>query len=64
MNAIMTVKNPDSIEVELKMTMTLKHWKEIKTQLPDIWPACEFGSKIGDLIRQVDTHFYPKNDEN
>lgn len=63
MNAFMEIKNPDSIEVSLTLTMKLKDWKELREQLPEKWPAWDIGSAITDMVRQAEVRFYPKGQE-
>ena len=63
MRADFTVINPEKIEMELTITMSLGQWIKLQDELPDEWPACDLNSKIDDMIRQAEAHFYPKQEE-
>lgn len=55
------VINPDSIQMELTITMDLKKWKELRAQLQQAWPSWDLGSAIADMISQAEKHFYPED---
>lgn len=57
------VTNPDEIEMELTICMSLKDWKELKEQLSKAWPSWDLGKQIRDMICQANCHFYPKDKE-
>jgi hypothetical protein len=60
MKAKIKAQKPDEIEMELTLTMRLKDWKELRSQVQQAWPSWEVGSAISDLINQAEKHFYPK----
>ena len=57
------VTNPDEIEMEMTIKMTLGQWKKLKNQLADKWPSLDFGSRIQDMIFHATKHFYPKTED-
>ena len=63
MKAHMKITDPDRIEVTLTVTMPLKTWKELREQLSKDHPSWEFGSKITDMVYQINEHFTPKEVE-
>jgi hypothetical protein len=52
---------PDEIELTLTLTMTLDQWKRLKEQIPHEWPSSDIKSKIYDLVRQAERHFYTRD---
>lgn len=65
MQADFKVINPDEIEMELRVTMSLKDWKQLNDQLSEAWPSYDLGREIASMVNQADRHFYPKDkDEN
>ena len=59
MEANFAVTNPDEIEIELTVKMTLRNWKKLKGCLKDSYPGWDFSRIITDMISQADKHFYP-----
>ena len=62
MRALMRVEKPDEIMVTMELTMSLKDWKELRTQLVDNYPSWELSSKITDLMIQCQEHFYARDE--
>lgn len=52
------LSDPDKITSTLTLTMTLKEWKELRTQLTAAWPAGELSRVIGALVAASEKHFY------
>lgn len=50
---------PDEIEFTLVVTMSLKHWKELRDAIKEQWPGWDFRSKITDMILLADKAFVP-----
>lgn len=54
MEGKMTIKDPNSVEVSLTITMTLSRWKDFKDQLDKVvayeYPSSELKNMIRDLI--------------
>lgn len=48
------VEGPENVELTMELTMTVRHWREIKTQLGTAWPSSELYSHISSLINQVE----------
>jgi hypothetical protein len=59
MRSKLTVLNPESIELELTVSMTLREWKQLRAQLGQGYPAWQFGIVIGNLVDHADKHFVP-----
>ncbi len=59
MKTALRVTNPDDIVMELTVSMSLKHWKELQQQLPAGWPAWELSRTINDMVGQANKQFYP-----
>ncbi len=56
---------PEEIEYTMTISMTIKDWIGLKTQLQlselcTEHPACELAYKIRDLVHQADQWFLPK----
>jgi len=52
--------NPDSIEMTLEMTMTLREWKALKDEQPINEPTWHLRKAIGDMVTKATKHFYPE----
>lgn len=53
--ASMFVTKPEEAEVTLKITMPLKKWSELKTQIEsEKWPALEFRSVLSKAIYAIE----------
>lgn len=52
-----TALNPDDIEFELKISMSLSHWKKLRTDLLSTWPSDELSARIDDMVRQAQMVF-------
>jgi hypothetical protein len=59
----------DKMEAVLEVTMSLRNWRDLYHQLGELavregqgppWPAAEFYTGIGDLLRQVGETFWPE----
>lgn len=57
------VENPDSIEMTLKVTMTVKDWCALRDQLSDSWPSWKLTASINDLLSQARKIFIPSTPE-
>jgi hypothetical protein len=64
MEAKFSPAKPDEISMTMTLSMTLGEWKQIREAMGDSrnWPATDLKSKIGDLVRQAEKHFYPKTE--
>lgn len=51
---------PDDIEFTLQVTMSLKHWKELRDAIKAQWPGWDFRAKITDMIYAADKVFVPE----
>ena len=63
MNTKFYIEDPGSIEATIKIRMTINRWQELREQLAAVWPSSELSSTIGDLLRQVDKEFFPRDGE-
>ena len=54
------VTNPNEVVYEIRVSMPLKHWRELMKQLPTEWPSSDLSMKLRDVIRQAEQTFYPK----
>ena len=52
--------NPNSIEMEMSIKMTLKDWKLLKVQLSQEYPSWAVGEQIINMVCDAEKHFYPK----
>lgn len=55
-------KNPDEMEVNISVTMTLREWRLLLRQMDDpkghlAHPMCEMRREVTDVIRKVDSSF-------
>jgi hypothetical protein len=60
MKTTFTTTKPDDIEMTLTVTMSLKHWNDLRALLPEDWPAWELRGAITDMVVQANKTFYPK----
>lgn len=51
------VLNPDAIEMELAVRMTLREWKLLQGQLPSSHPAYSLTASISKMVDQATTEF-------
>lgn len=58
MSYVMKVLYPDKIELQLIMSMTLRDWKELESQLKNEWPSSDLSRNICEMVRKADKHFY------
>ena len=63
MHARYMIEKPEDIQCTMKITMTLKHWGELRDQLERKWPSGELSGTITDLISQARQVFYAKEIE-
>jgi len=56
--SIAKIQNPDDVVVEMRISMTVKQWKQLKSQMSTNIPAWEFGSRISSLVEDVERHFF------
>ena len=62
MSAEFKINNPDKVEFELKLTMSLSDWKKFKEQLdttnyPQSYPTWTVLNEIRDMINQANAKF-------
>ena len=62
-NAAFRVMDPEKIEFEMTVSMSLGNWKLIRKELSESWPSAELGCLIQDMLWQAEKKFYPKNTE-
>lgn len=58
MKTVLSVEDPDAIEMTMRITMPLKSWRELKDQMPTEWPAMGLREKITDMVIKAERHFY------
>ena len=56
------VKDPDKIEFTLTITMSLKDWKELQSQLATNWPSSMLSRDISDVTAKAQKVFYAEED--
>lgn len=60
--SVMTASEPDTINMTMQVTMTLKEWKELRKLMGDdreYWStASTFSRAVKDLIDHAQKHFY------
>jgi len=57
MTTTLKVEKPDAIEMTLTMTMPLGHWKKLKNQLANNFPAWDLSTAITEMVNKAETHF-------
>ena len=51
--------DPDAIQMELTVIMSLRDWKELQKQLKSQeHPSFTLGNEIDELVRKAEEHFY------
>jgi len=61
MDAKFRCSNPDEMEFELSVRMTLGRWKQLREQLEKAkYPARDFHSQIHDMVRQAEKVYAPE----
>lgn len=53
-----SVINPDDIQCEMTVTMSLKEWKQIAASLGDAYPDWQLKGIITDLVMMAEKQFY------
>jgi len=53
---------PDSLEMEMTISMTLKKWRKLKEAIRSDYPGFEFAGKIRDMVIHAEKHFYPEKE--
>ena len=59
MRATLRLTDPDDMDATMTLTMKLKHWKELRDQLADRWPAADLTSAISSIVTKAERHFWP-----
>lgn len=59
MTSSFEVLNPGEMEMKLTMTMKLKNWEELQSQLAYLWPSSDLSYQIRDMVKQAKQSFYP-----
>jgi hypothetical protein len=62
MRSTFKLDNPDDMQATMTLTMSVKEWRQLRKQLSDSWPSCDFSRQIGDLVRAAEAHFYANDD--
>lgn len=57
MEIIARAKKTDEIMVEMKISMTVKEWRELREQLPSKWPSWKLGNAISEAARELETTY-------
>lgn len=52
------LEDPKNIEATMKITMPLRQWEELRSQLQDKWPSSDLSSHINSLLSQGRKVFY------
>ena len=63
MEARVQINNPDEVMATVTVTMPLRDWRGLKSQLCNAYPSWKFGSVISDVIRQAEQSFYGADKE-
>jgi hypothetical protein len=50
--------NTDSYELEIAITMELRHWKQLLEQLGESWPAWDLSRHIRDAVNKAEGLVY------
>ncbi len=48
---------PDAVEVEITIRMTLHGWRELRSQLSGAYPSWELSRQISDVVNAVSDTF-------
>lgn len=57
MKAVILISNPDSVELELNLTMTLHDWKRLRAQLVGDYPSWKMSSLISAMVIKAEKQF-------
>lgn len=60
MQSTFKLLNPDDIQAQVTVTMSLGQWKELRGQIGDAWPGWKFASVISDVINKAEQSFYAR----
>ena len=55
------ILDPESVIVELKLTMLLKEWEELNKQLETTYPSLRLKNMINDLVIQLKNTVFKKS---
>lgn len=56
-----SIENPDDVQCEMRITMSLKEWRQIRASLGTKYPDWKLADMIGELIAMAEKRFI-KND--
>lgn len=59
MKAMFTPLEPEKIEYTLTMTMSLKDWLDLSSQLSEKYPSWKLSGVISDMAYQAKSKFVP-----
>lgn len=57
LKATIKIQRPEDVEVSMTLTMPLREWIELQTQLPSKYPAWRFSAAINALVSQAKAQF-------
>lgn len=59
----MRATEPDTIDLTLEVTMSLREWRQFQKQLNGSYPSWRFSEAIGEMVDKANQHFAPAPDK-
>ena len=63
MKARFMIEAPQEVECTMKLTMSVKEWEDLRTQLEDKWPSSRLSQGITQILSEVRKVYYAKENE-
>ena len=57
------IEKPDEAEATMKITMTVREWRELGDQLKNEYPSWRLGSAINRLVSHARKVYYAENED-
>lgn len=61
---MMTAENPGEIEMTVKITMRLKDWEALQSQLKDAHPSWKLSGVISEMVLEARKVFFAASEAN
>lgn len=62
MRTTFKIETPDDVTMTLKVSMTLRQWRELNAQLDSKHPSWKLSSAISEMVLQATKAFYANDD--
>lgn len=63
MRSTFKVEKPDTIELTMTITMSLKDWKQLSKDLQNTYPSWTLSGEINSMVHQASRNYVPEAPE-